>query len=164
MFYVASPLVTLLINSSPITVSHMTLIESKYTPWMPLVPAFHQWVVIPSSVPVTVTPIVWGTFCPPGTFIHFPLTYWCLYHLPSWYYDADYHVVLFPSSPPPFSSFFLTRMPSPALRRFYFAFLIYGHIIIYNTNIFDQREMCWGPWMRYRSHHAPLPFIYIMYT
>jgi hypothetical protein len=32
------------------------------------------------------------------------------------------HVVLLPSSPPPFSSFFLTRMPFLALRRLPFAF------------------------------------------
>jgi hypothetical protein len=64
MFYVVSPLVCLLINSSPITVSHMTLIWSKYTPLTPLVNLFHWWVVISSSVPATV---ILAHFCAPGT-------------------------------------------------------------------------------------------------
>jgi len=161
MFYVAFPLVTLLINSSPVTVSHMTLIESKYTPWMLLVPTFHWWVVIPISVPVTVPPLFGAHFCLPGTFIHFPLTYWCLYHIPSWYYDAHYCVVPPPSFLPPFSCFFLC--PPQLSGVFISLFLTYRHIVIYNTNIFDQREVYWGPWMRCRSHHALLS-LYISCT
>ena len=122
-------------------------------------------IVIPSSVPVTVPPPLSGVhFCLSGAFIHFPLSYWCLYHLPSWYYD---HVVLLPlppSSPLPSSSYFLTTKCPPKLSGVFISpFLTYRHIIIYNTNIFDQREMYWGPWMRCRSHHTPLSFIYIMY-
>ena len=82
-----------------------------------------------------------GTFFP-STFIHFPFTYWCIYHLPSWYYDdAHYHVVFPPSPVPHFPHFFLTRMPSQALL---FRFLWYTNKLLYIIQIFSTRGKCTG--------------------
>jgi len=69
-----------------------------------------------------------------------------------------------PPSFPHFPHLSLPECPPQLSRVFISLFLTYMYIVVYNTNIFDQKEMYWGPWMGCRSHHAPLPFIHIMYT